>query len=289
MPEREVLFVISELDPVATQVAEAWGTPPSTGLHVEGAPVRQLAPGRFTLRRPVRHVHDERLDRALPPELRSGAPTIVFPSIHRSERGVRCLTTHPLGNSGPRAEVGGRPRALDPTDPPAMTDVLRRLAEEGPRVGWPATFEATHHGPELDLPAFFVEVGFGTASGPPPEAVRVLAKVLASFEREPTDRVALGIGGGHYAPHFTELALKRRWAFGHIISRHSLAEIDTATARAAWRLSPGVEGLLLTRAEDLAHPSIAGLGPRLRDSDAPPRPTGGRSEGTTPDARPSGT
>ncbi len=268
---RPLLVVLSATDPVAALVGERWGTPTATGATVEGAAVRQLADGVLVLRRPGPHIHDERLDLALPPELLREAPTLVFPSIHRSEQNVACLTVHPLGNPGPRAEVGGRPRTLVPTDPLRMTAALRALGPRAASEGLPATFEATHHGPELNLPAFFVEIGYGSGAAPPPGSVRILAEEIPRIAPAADDRVAIAVGGGHYAPHFTDLALRRRWSFGHIVSRHALAEIEAPAARSAYEGTPGAEGIVYARAEDVDHPALRGLGPRRRDGDAPPR------------------
>jgi D-tyrosyl-tRNA(Tyr) deacylase len=262
------LLVVSELDPVARRVAERWGVPPATDLKVDGAPVRQLRPHVLLVKRLVPHVSDEHLDRRLPESLQRAGTTLVFPSIHRSEQNVPCLTVHPLGNPGPTAEVGGSPHSVTPSDPRLMADALRRLEERSARAGLPVTLEATHHGPELDLPAMFVEIGFGALDAPPEEAVAVLAEVLPTLERSPHDRVALAVGGGHYAPHFTDLEKRRRWAFGHILSRHALEVIDGPTARRAYAATPGADGFVAARAEDAGHPAIAGLGPRRRDGDA---------------------
>jgi D-tyrosyl-tRNA(Tyr) deacylase len=264
----EYLVVLSDPDPVASAISSSWGVREATGASVEGTPIRTLSDRAWTLRRPGAHIRDEHLERRLPDELVARRTTLVFPSVHRSAQNVRCLTVHPLGNLGPAAEVGGRPRALTPTDPRRMTAALRRLAEGRDRVGMPATFEATHHGPELALPAFFIEIGFGEADGPPADAVRLLSEVLPDLEPDSRDRVALAVGGGHYAPHFSDLALKRHWAFGHIVSRHGLEGLDPATARAAWDETPGAEGIVFARAEDARHPVWDGVGARLREQDA---------------------
>jgi D-tyrosyl-tRNA(Tyr) deacylase len=265
------LVVVSEPDPVASAVAARWGTPESVGASVDGVPIRALAPGVGMVKRATLHVHDERLDERLPSVVRDVGPTLVFPSIHRSEQNIECLTVHPLGNPGPSAEVGGRPRTLVPTDPGRMVDALRRLAELARGSGRVVTYEATHHGPQLGLPAFFVEIGYGSAPRPAADAVAMLAEVLPRLSVDPADRPAVAIGGGHYAPHFTDLARKRRWAFGHILSRHALEVVDPATARAAWALTPGAIGAVYARAEDARRTVLSGLGPRAREADAPRR------------------
>lgn len=285
----EVVVVISEEDPVAVKVAALWGGLPALGDHVDGVSLRRLNSRTLLLGRPGRHIHDDGFDRKLPRAVLAQRPTLLFPSIHRSQQNVPCLTVHPLGNPGPRAEVGGRPRTLVPADPRRMAGALRLLDEGAASFGMHATFEATHHGPALDLPAFFVEIGYGESPAPLPEAVQLLAQTIPEIESDPSDRVALGVGGGHYAPHFSDLVLRRRWAFGHLLSRHAIAEIDRRTAQEAYSLSGGAEGVVYVRAEDINRPQLAGIGPRLRDSDAPPRPPGGRRSTTDVSRSVSGT
>ena len=275
--EPEYLVLLSDLDPVAGALRERWGVPPSIGEFVDGAPLRRLSEHALVLSRPGHHIHDERVDRRLPDGWQRRPLTLVFPSIHRSERNVECLTVHPLGNPGLHAEVGGRPRTFSPTDPPRMTALLRALAERGPALGWSATFEATHHGPEVGRPAFFVEIGYGEVPEPPPAAVGLLAETIPFVEPVAGDRIALGVGGGHYVPHFTELAVRRRWSFGHLISRHALPSLDAESARAAWAATPGAEGVLYARAEDETAGRWSELAPRLRDGDAPRRDPGDRA------------
>ena len=265
------LIVVSEEDPVAPRVAAHWGTPESTGDHVDRAAVRRLRPGVEVVRRPGFHVHDERLDGRLPARFQEGRSTLVFPSVHRSEQGVECLTVHPLGNPGPTADVGGRPGVVNPTDPGRMTAALRLLAEGGAAFGAAATFEATHHGPELALPSFYVEIGYGERPAPSAESVALLARTIPELTVPPDDHIAFGVGGGHYAPHFTDLALRRRWSFGHLLSRHALETTSRETVRSMWASTPNAEGLLFARARDAELPVISGLAPRLRDGAAPPR------------------
>jgi D-tyrosyl-tRNA(Tyr) deacylase len=274
------IVVVAKDDPVASRVAERWGTPPASGFHVEGAPLRQLSPGVLLLGRPGPHVHDDDLDRRLPPEVRSTAPTLVFPSIHRSEQNVACLTVHPLGNPGLDTGVGGRPSTLVPTDPSLMVAALRALEERARALGTPVTYEATHHGPTLGLPAFFVEIGYGEAPAPPTPAVDLLTDVVPRLEAEGGDRTAVGVGGGHYAPRFTELALRRRWAFGHLLSRHALPGLSLETARSARAQTPGADGAILVRAQDYALPAVQAIGPRLREADAPRRESPTPASGT---------
>lgn len=253
---------------MARAVLSHWGTPTSLGAHVDGVPIRALAPGVGLLRRPALHIHDDHLDERLPTDLVAARPTLVFPSVHRSERGDRCFTVHPLGNLGDEVEVGGRARTVVPADARRMTDALRRIGEAAPAAGLPVTFEATHHGPALGLPAFFAEIGFGNDPGPSSAAASVLGTCIPQITESEGDRIVVGVGGGHYAPHFTDLALKRRWAFGHLVSRHAFEGLDVAMVRAIVSAKPGCEGALFARAADAARPVGAAFGPRLAEGGA---------------------
>ena len=271
------LVIVSDLDPVARAVLERWGDRPATGSHVEGAAIRSLGDGVELLRRPGLHIHDERLDRLLPPHL-LGVP-LVFPSVHRSTSGTPCTTVHPLGNFGGTEEVGGAARQLVPAPARLMAATLRSLAESEPSTGLATTYEATHHGPWLRAPGFFAEISHDP-NGPPPSeaAVRALADLLRGLREDPTDRIVVGLGGGHYAPHFTDLALRRRWAFGHIVPRHALASEGAPAVRAAVGSTPGAEGVLYARAQDAENVGPIDGAVRLRETGAEKRdPTGSPS------------
>jgi len=270
-PDAPRLIVLSEHDPVARAVGERWGTAEPTGDHVDGVPIRTGKDGMLSLRRPRVHIHDERLDLRLPTRLLARRPTLVFPSIHRSASAIHCFTVHPLGNPGPKADLGGRARTLVPSDPRGMVTVLRALAEGAAALNTTATYEATHHGPQLALPAFFAEVALQEGQEPTAPEVDLLASALRSERDEGGDHVAVAAGGGHYAPHFTDLARARRWAFGHILSRHALAELDGPTARSAWEGTPAAEGVLYARAQDRDHPTLRDVGPPLKETEAPRR------------------
>jgi D-tyrosyl-tRNA(Tyr) deacylase len=274
-----LLIVLSEEDPVAQSVGEIWGTLPATGSHLEGSPIRELGVERLTLRRRARHVEDDRLDALLRSEFGERELSVVFPSIHRSRSGPRCFTVHPLGNPGPEADAGGSPGVLTPADARGMTGLLRRLHEVARPLDLPVTFEATHHGPTLSYPAFFAEIGGGgTADRPSPAEAKVLADSLRSFLPSEDDRIVIGAGGGHYAPHFTDLGIKRRWAFGHLLSDHALEGRTVALLESAVSATPGCEGVLFARTRDAERFGTARTVRRLRETEAPtrvPSPTAG--------------
>ena len=60
-----------------------------------------------------------------------------------------------------------------------------------------------------------------------------------------TARVAIGLGGGHYAPRFTDLALDDDTAFGHMIPDYQLKHIDESMVQTAIDATPDVTAAYL--------------------------------------------
>src|SRR3972149_5960857 len=69
------------------------------------------------------------------------------------------------------------------------------LAAEAPGFRPPATFEATHPGPYLETPTFYIEVGSGTERWTDPRAGAILARTVMAAEGS-RDPVAIGVSGG---------------------------------------------------------------------------------------------
>jgi len=58
--------------------------------------------------------------------------------------------------------------------------------------------------------------------------------------------VLVGLGGGHYAPRFTDVALHRAAAFGHMVPKYALEALTPVLLRTALTAS-GADGLYLHR------------------------------------------
>jgi D-aminoacyl-tRNA deacylase len=180
-----------------------------------------------------RLIHAENVDRNIDADL------VVFLSRHSSVNPVPVLTVHVTGNFR-EAELGGTARTLPPAAPAMMQATLRALARHCPE-GYRVSYEVTHHGPTgLRLPSFFVEIGSTEKEWGDPLAGRAVAEALLSAA--PVNTVPLiGIGGTHYAPRETEIALTTRGAFGHIASSlRQVAALDREMVQEMIRQSGAV-------------------------------------------------
>lgn len=193
------------------------------------------------------HIHAEGLD----VDLRADgiAPSmVVFLSKHKSESGRPTLTAHPVGNYRDAA-LGGRPHTLTPVPAPHFTHMLRCLHRARERHRFPAevSYEVTHHGPALETPAFFVELGSSETQWKDPAGHRVLADAVQEFLATPPGPypVVIGLGGGHYAPRFTEAALTKRVHFAHLLPTYHAQHMEDpiAAVRELRRTSLGATGV----------------------------------------------
>ena len=150
---------------------------------------------------------------------------VIVMSKHSAASGRPALTAHPIGNYH-KNDFGGKAEAVVKANPALMTDALRRIVSFNDIPDEQLCFEVTHHGPWMEKPTFFIEVGSEEREWGNKHAAEILAKVIDSLEPHEEYPSAIGIGGGHYAPRFTEVALKYKVNFGHMITNYHLEGRD---------------------------------------------------------------
>jgi D-aminoacyl-tRNA deacylase len=158
---------------------------------------------------------------------------LIFLSRHSSASGIPTLSVHTPGNLA-EAKFGGKPRKVSISPAAAMKNALSEMVKLKDERGldYEVSYECTHHGPSLDAPAMFVEVGSSPKQWKDVKAAEVVADAAVAAVSECSScSVALGIGGPHYNKKFTKLALSTRWAFGHIIPKYALPEVDAEIIR----------------------------------------------------------
>ena len=153
----------------------------------------------------------------------------IFASRHRSKTGLRTLTVHPLGNYG-NADFGGKAGCLVPTHPRLMTKALLLLKEYASDLDFEISFETTHHGPYLDTPTFFIEIGSDEAAWPEEEPAKRIAQVILELpgsDMTDDDDIVIGVGGGHYAPRHTDFVMRMKGSVGHMVPNYAIEHLDS--------------------------------------------------------------
>lgn len=172
------------------------------------------------------HVFQDGIDRALE-AVGYRSEVIIFASKHRSKDGRKTLTVHHTGNFD-EARFGGRPQELATAAPRAALSVIRSLKDSV--TGYNVSYEATHHGPsELTVPSVYVEIGSTDVEWKDDKAGEIVAKAILAIREDLDVPVYVGIGGNHYAPRETALALEANVAFGHIIAEHAIPLLTEKT------------------------------------------------------------
>jgi D-aminoacyl-tRNA deacylase len=159
------------------------------------------------------------------------ASLIVFLSRHSSQSGTPTLSVHPPGNFA-QAQLGGLLKTLSVAPAAAMQTALKALMyyKEQLRLNYEVSYECTHHGPSLNVPTMFVELGSSEAQWSDVSAAEAVAHsamvAIANFG-VPTCSAVLGIGGTHYNQKFSTMALVGAATFGHMIPKYAVSVIDS--------------------------------------------------------------
>lgn len=165
------------------------------------------------------------------PDSFSDVEIIVFISRHSSASGKPTLSVHTPGNFG-EARLGGLPKIISVSPATAMSDALKALLRYKVEfcLDYEVSYECTHHGPSLNVPVMFVELGSSEAQWNDSKAAQAVAhstmSAISKFST-PTNSAVLGIGGTHYNQKFTQMALAGEAVFGHTIPKHVVPNIDS--------------------------------------------------------------
>jgi len=155
---------------------------------------------------------------------------VVYLSRHSSKTGLKSLTVHPVGNFS-HAKFGGFFRRLVHCCPGGMTRALRLMHAYAIEADLPhkVSFEVTHHGPYLNTPTFFIEIGSDEDAWGERVPAEVIARTVLKIEPDSDGPVLIGVGGGHYAPRHTDVALKKDVSYSHMIPSHIITGLGTQT------------------------------------------------------------
>jgi D-aminoacyl-tRNA deacylase len=159
----------------------------------------------------------------------SGCDYIVFPSKHQSSAGYDSLSLHTPGNFTSSAELGGSPSSLSYSwvefQKLAYLNLLKNSGKH--RV----TPECTHHGPSIDIPCCYIEIGSSHENWIDKEMGSIIANTIFEtldqvFSSSFSYEVVVGIGGPHYCPHFEKLYRSMEYALSHVCAKYALSNLS---------------------------------------------------------------
>lgn len=186
------------------------------------------------------------------PELRE-IDFIFFASTHRSKKGEPSLCLHVSGNWR-SADLGGKEGKICPTYSYVMKYLFGKLEEYAKKNKdvydkYNVTLEATHHGPIIDIPSCFIELGSLEKEWRDERAAKVVAETILSlekFDKKDYDWIpCIGIGGTHYCPNFNKIQLNSDYAISHIIPLHAFPLTETMIKEAEEKTKEQIKEVLI--------------------------------------------
>lgn len=165
-------------------------------------------------------VHSNDLDKQIEADI------FIFATRHKAEAGIKTLTVHTPGNWS-KAEFGGVDKKLCTAYANLMKTAYLKLKENN-NLGFEVSLECTHHGPLIDKPCMFIEIGSTEDEWRNTEAAKVIAKTIIDVLTNPIseDKAAIGIGGMHYCPNFNKILERTDLAVGHVCPKYQLENLD---------------------------------------------------------------
>ncbi len=170
-------------------------------------------------------IYAENIDREINAEI------FIFAARHEAASGHPTLSTHAPGNFE-TAGAGGI--AANLCAAPAF--LLKKTLIELKRrelPGYNVTMEATHHGPFLEKPALFIEIGSAAAEWNDISAGMTIAGAIndliifsaGAAEKETWINTA-AIGGTHYCAAFNKYTLDSNYAIGHVCPKYRCGSLN---------------------------------------------------------------
>ena len=153
---------------------------------------------------------------------------IIFASKHKSEKNQKALTIHAPGNFR-QAEFGGQTGKVCKSSALFQKQLFEKLKENSKKYNlkdYDITLEATHHGPLINKPCVFIEIGSTENEYTNRKAGFIIAKTISEtiqgFKENPYNEIAVALGGNHYCPNFNNIQLKSNVAISHVIPQYVL-------------------------------------------------------------------
>ena len=176
---------------------------------------------------------------------------IIFASKHSSAKGEKALAVHSVGNWR-NADFGGESNKVGKTSALFMKQIFEKLNENVEKFDlrdYLVTMEATHHGPLIDRPCLFIELGSSEIDYRDKRAGFVIAKTIADiikeFKENPYSEIAVAIGGPHYCPNFNKLQKDSNVAISFVIPNYKMPFTEQMILEAVEKTEENVDFILI--------------------------------------------
>jgi D-aminoacyl-tRNA deacylase len=176
---------------------------------------------------------------------------LVFASTHRSKDNKPALCLHTPGNFR-SADLGGNPGKVCPTKANVLKYMFKQFEKNynsSVRIKekYILTMEATHHGPDVNIPCCFIELGATETEWTDKEAAKIVAKTISSLQnyKESNHPTAICIGGPHYCPNFNQIQLSSNFAISHVIPNYAFPVTESMLKEAESKTQEQIDTIII--------------------------------------------
>jgi len=154
------------------------------------------------------------------------ADVFVFATKHKSESGKPTLTCHAPGNWN-KAEFGGEEKKLCIAPAYYLKQFFLALKQYEEKTESEISLEVTHHGPLMEKPCMFVEIGSSEIQWEDETFGKIISDCIKEvFTKEDKVESCLFIGGGHYNNYANKIMERTDLAVGHICPKYAVEFLD---------------------------------------------------------------
>ena len=152
---------------------------------------------------------------------------LIFATRHQAASKKKCFCVHAPGNWS-KAEAGGEDKKLCNALPGVMKEALKKIDSAYGDDEFAIAQECTHHGPAIDKPCLFIEIGSTEDEWTRRDAGDVIASAVNYITMNPIKKYkeVIVIGGGHYNQVATKLMFNTEYAIGHICPKYMLESLN---------------------------------------------------------------
>ena len=173
----------------------------------------------------IEPVYCENIDKKIQANL------FIFATKHVSKSGIHSLSVHFPGNWG-KAELGGKDKKLCIANASFLKKAFLELNKLN--TDYEIIQEATHHGPYLEKPAIFIEIGSDKKQWKDKTAGKYIANtILKMTEKNPKYKTIMAFGGPHHSPNFKKILLNTKFAVSHVCPKYNLESLDKGMIKQA--------------------------------------------------------
>ncbi|MFH1398780.1 MAG: D-aminoacyl-tRNA deacylase [Candidatus Woesearchaeota archaeon] len=175
------------------------------------------------------------------------ADLFIFATKHESRNSIPSLSVHTQGNWY-KAEFGGRDSQLCIGPANFLKTALIKLTELAKNLDFEIIQECTHHGPYLEKPSMFIEIGSSEEQWVRKDAAKIIAQTIIHLTEStiPIHKTAVGLGGLHHTPSFKKIIVNSDIAIGHVCPKYMLEHLNAEILQQAIeRTWPKAEMIIL--------------------------------------------